>query len=192
MTGEKLDRRIRRTRRMLKQGLAELMREKDFQNITVKDITERCDFNRCTFYLHYTDTYDLLEKLENDTLHDFQAMINANHSQRNSSSLQPAITSVIDYLIENADICKVLFENKASSEFVKKFQDLICLNGAVIIREWLPNATDETLNYCFSYITSGMIGMVRHWFDTGMALERQEIIDRIERLIKASAMALLT
>ena len=51
---------IRRTRRMLKQGLAELMREKEFNDISIKDITDRMDLNRGTFYLHYADTYELL------------------------------------------------------------------------------------------------------------------------------------
>ena len=47
------DRRVRRTRRLLKQGLAELLREKEFKDISIKDITDRMDLNRgpfiCTF-----------------------------------------------------------------------------------------------------------------------------------------------
>lgn len=191
MAGEKLDRRIRRTRRMLKQGLAELMREKDFKDITVKDITDRMDLNRCTFYLHYTDTYDLLEKLENETLQDFQSMIDLNRSQASGGSLRPVIEPIADYIVENADICKLLFENKASNDFVRKFDTLICKNGASLIRERLPDATDEALDYCFSFITYGMIGMLKHWFDTGMKMGTREIVAMSDKLITAATAALL-
>ena len=75
MESQKEDRRIRRTQKMLKDSLIELMTERDFKNISVKDITERADLNRGTFYNHYTDTYDLLQKMESDVLADFQDMI---------------------------------------------------------------------------------------------------------------------
>ena len=89
MTEKMEDRRIRRTKRLLKQGFAELMREKDFQEITVRDITDRMDLNRGTFYLHYADTYDLLQKLESDVLDDVQRMIDEHSSEAGTGSLQP-------------------------------------------------------------------------------------------------------
>ena len=49
------DRRVRKTRALLRQGLIGLMREKSVQDITVKELCEACDINRGTFYLHYTD-----------------------------------------------------------------------------------------------------------------------------------------
>ena len=72
MENIKEDRRIRRTKKLLKQALAQLMDEKDFKDITVKDITERADLNRDTFYLHYTDTYDILNKIEDEILKNIQ------------------------------------------------------------------------------------------------------------------------
>jgi AcrR family transcriptional regulator len=55
------DPRITRTRSMLTAALSELMREKSFDAITVREITERATLNRVTFYAHYQDKYALLE-----------------------------------------------------------------------------------------------------------------------------------
>ena len=44
------DKRIRRTKKLLRQALASLMQEKEFQNITVTDVVRRADINRGTFY----------------------------------------------------------------------------------------------------------------------------------------------
>ena len=77
MKNEAEDRRSRRSRRLLKEGLLALMQEKRFSDITVRDITERMDLNRGTFYLHYPDTTALLQSVETDMLAEAQALIDA-------------------------------------------------------------------------------------------------------------------
>ncbi|MBO4881679.1 MAG: TetR family transcriptional regulator, partial [Firmicutes bacterium] len=57
------DRRAKRSRRLLKEGLLTLMQEKRFHDISARDVTESADLNRGTFYLHYPDTLALLESI---------------------------------------------------------------------------------------------------------------------------------
>ena len=67
---EKVDRRVRKTKLQLKQGLARLMQKKSIKEITVKELVDEVDINRSTFYLHYTDIYQMLEKIEEDAMID--------------------------------------------------------------------------------------------------------------------------
>jgi len=55
-----LDPRIRRTRAYLRKALIELVLERGYQGITIKDLADRACINRSTFYLHYQDKDDLL------------------------------------------------------------------------------------------------------------------------------------
>jgi len=57
---EKLDPRVKRTRQLLQQALADLIHEKAFGDITVQDIAARAEVNRATFYAHFVDKYALL------------------------------------------------------------------------------------------------------------------------------------
>lgn len=57
------DRRIGRTRQVLKEGFIAVMREKGFASVSVKDIADRANVNRGTFYIHYPDKYMLLEEI---------------------------------------------------------------------------------------------------------------------------------
>ena len=66
MTGK--DRRVRKTKTQLKAGLAGLLKEKGINEITVTELTEQVDINRSTFYLHYRDIYDMMEKIENELI----------------------------------------------------------------------------------------------------------------------------
>jgi AcrR family transcriptional regulator len=58
-TGE-LDRRVRRTRRRLKEAIGELINERDYGALTVQDIADRADVGRSTFYVHFESKEDLL------------------------------------------------------------------------------------------------------------------------------------
>ena len=186
----KEDRRIRRTKRLLKQGLALMMAEKEFKDITVKDITEKVDLNRSTFYLHYTDTYDLLEKLENDTLRDFQNMIEAYSTTDGSQSLRPMFEAIADYVLENSDTCRIMFENKASGNFFVKFKTLIERNGTVIIQNRIPGISQKNLEYYFAFIPYGAIGILKQWFNEDMKAEKDAVVDFANNIVETAAKVL--
>ena len=76
MKGETLDRRIRKTRRVIRQCLTELLKTKRIQDITVREISEKADINRGTFYLHYRDIFDLMEQIENELLEELEDVLN--------------------------------------------------------------------------------------------------------------------
>jgi AcrR family transcriptional regulator len=60
VTDEKQDRRVRRTRELLKTTLMRLIDEKGYDAVTIQDITERANLGRTTFYRHYQSKEDLL------------------------------------------------------------------------------------------------------------------------------------
>lgn len=52
--------------------LVDLMLEKEVGKISVKELTQKADVNRSTFYLHYLDIYDMLEQMENEFVETIQ------------------------------------------------------------------------------------------------------------------------
>jgi AcrR family transcriptional regulator len=59
----KVDRRITKSQESIKNAVIELMTEKRFDDITIQDISDRANVNRGTIYLHYTDKFDLLDRI---------------------------------------------------------------------------------------------------------------------------------
>lgn len=62
----KNDRRVRRTRTAIHSAFLKLIFEKDMNKITIKELCERADINKSTFYLHYQDIYDLEEQFKEE------------------------------------------------------------------------------------------------------------------------------
>lgn len=59
----RVDPRVTRTRKLIRDALISLLMEKSFESISVQDIAERATVNRATFYAHYTDKFALLDAL---------------------------------------------------------------------------------------------------------------------------------
>ena len=69
------DLRVFRTRRMIKEAFVELMEKKGFEAITVKDITTRARINRGTFYAHYEDKFDLMNKYQEEIMTEMAEIV---------------------------------------------------------------------------------------------------------------------
>ena len=79
------DRRVRKTKKQLRLALMELLAEKSAKSISVRELTERADINRGTFYIHYRDVGDLLQRLE-DEMADRLTALCKDHKPEGSSS----------------------------------------------------------------------------------------------------------
>ena len=75
MKEEILDRRVRKTRRQLKECLTRLLKEKKIQDITVRELAEMADINRGTFYLHYKDVFDLMDQIKNELIEEVESVL---------------------------------------------------------------------------------------------------------------------
>ena len=82
MNGEKKDLRYSRTDRLLQEAFLELLKVKSVDRITIRDLTERAGINRCTFYHHYQDIYDLLEQIEDGVMEHVLEMMRGFHPNR--------------------------------------------------------------------------------------------------------------
>ena len=85
--GEKRDLRKVRTETAIKKAFYDLLSEKtSFAAITIQDIADKAMINRSTFYAHYYDKYDLLEKYSSDLFSEIKdlSLISYNDQSRNS------------------------------------------------------------------------------------------------------------
>lgn len=186
------DRRARRSRKLLKQGLLELLREKGFSRISVRDITERMDLNRSTFYLHYADTTDLMRSLEKEILSEIQQLVDA-HMQETveGNSLRPVFEPLLDYVVANRETCAALFEAGSGSEFLPGLRGVVYQNGLQLIRARYHPINEEQLAYLFNFAAFGLIGLLKAWFDREMELPKEDLIRQADVMVTGAVSALL-
>ena len=65
-----IDRRILKSQKAIQNAFLEMLLKDGFDMITIKELTEKADISRKTFYLHYVDKYDLLNAVVNKHLEE--------------------------------------------------------------------------------------------------------------------------
>lgn len=177
------DRRVKRTRRLLKQGLTELLGQKQFSDISARDITDKMDLNKATFYLHYKNTYELLQDLETDLLEHAQEMIDQYDYDETVFSMRKFFEPFLDFVVENKSVCDTLFVNNASSDFTGKVVDFIYTNGAGMMKKRLPKLTSEDVDYILSFVAFGLIGLIKRWFEKNMSMSKEKILGMADEML---------
>lgn len=105
-----LDPRIVRTRKLIMEAFMGLAIEKEFKDITIRDITERATVNRATFYYHFFDKHDLLEKvLSEDVLQGVLQNVTA-HEAVSPDSLKDIFFSLLSFQNGLANQCARSYE----------------------------------------------------------------------------------
>ena len=97
---ERLDPRIRRTRQLLQDALRNLLEQKEFDKISVQDITEAATLNRATFYAHYADKFALLGELTRVSFLRLLAQRDVLFDGTCATAFHPIILAVCDYLAD--------------------------------------------------------------------------------------------
>jgi AcrR family transcriptional regulator len=95
------DPRIRRTRQLLQQSLAQLLRTREFERLSVQEITDAAGLNRATFYAHYPDKFALLECMVAARFHALLAERGVVFDGTCTSALQGIILGVCDFLTQS-------------------------------------------------------------------------------------------
>ena len=164
-----------------------LLDKKNFAYITVKEICEAAGVNRSTFYLHYTDIYDLLEQTENGLMDQFLAIIDKNHTSLTLQEFSDKLEQFFAILAENQPLCRALMSPNGDIAFVRKLEKLIAEDGVKTLR-LVSDEKDldaQDLNYVTSFFLSGCVGMIDLWLQDGCQQSAQHMADLSMKLLRA-------
>jgi len=178
---EKIDPRVRRTRGLLGQALTDVLVDKNFQAVSVQDITEKAGVNRTTFYLHFPDKYALLDynitTLFRQELE--RHMLNICHySPENLTSL---IVTVADFIMFANSHCESRpndqqFEALVEMAVKKQVQDILQAWGEKI--EF--GADPKTIGIAASW---AIYGLAQEWYHDKKRAEVGSFAHKISPLI---------
>lgn len=136
------------TKEKIKECFAQLVIEKGFDSVTVSDIARKTKLNRGTFYLHYLDKFDLLQKIEEDLLGGFKEEFEKGNGRTYGLCLMhpEVIISAMNFALRNNLFMKALISENGPLGFIEKFK--------VMLREHLRTQKDylATLNKRFGNV----------------------------------------
>lgn len=175
----KTDARVRYTKKVLRESLLHFMHFKAITEISVKEVCERAEINRATFYKHYKDCYDLLEQIENEMLEEYLSSI------ENVSNLdvRELVSSILDMIDKNRDLCELLAAGRLGDGLVRKMMDVAHKEGVAYWHTLLADTDEETIEMLFICLANGLLTLLLY---SNGKFSREKLIGFAENIVKSS------
>lgn len=192
MSGEQihttnLDMRQIKTRKALSNAFISLLQERDYDHISVSDITGRAGVSRPTFYLHYNDKSEvLLARLEEifSILEQLHIDTGASHST-DSRRLGKFIDSTLDVISKNERFFSLLVSGNAGTTVNRAIRDeMELLLSRFIESVYKRNRATATLPMVASFYAGGLQGLIATWLESGMEPPRDKMSALILQLFE--------
>lgn len=169
------DRRVRKTKKQLRNALTTLLLEKDIGHITVRDVADIADVNRGTFYAHYSDVYDLLHQLEDDMLSRLDEVGSRHQARAFDGKNFYYLTDLFTLAGEYSDIFYTLYCRSGDPEFPDKIFNRLKYQYLFEFLTIFGGGESDKLDYCASAIVAAMCTLAKVWIETGMRETPEEM-----------------
>lgn len=172
------------TARRMDEALLSLLYEKDFEYITIKEICERANVNRSTFYLHYENIGDLLL----ETIQLVNEKFSGSYSEKNFSiygkkrdelylMTDKWIIPYLEFIKENKHIYKAIHSNSNAFGVEKAFGDFFRKVFSPILSVY--GVPEEKHEYIMTFYRNGLASVIMKWVDNDCAESPEFIMDII-------------
>jgi AcrR family transcriptional regulator len=183
MDSKKVDGRITRTLTQIREAFVALLVEQGFEAVTVQAVTQRAGINRATFYRHYTDKYDLADRLVNGLFDEVLSEVNPSALPNVEPST--AVWQILFLHVQQyQDFYRVMlgpggipgFPERVRQEVETQMVQLIHNAGVNEAQLRMP------LSLAVRYMAAAQVGLIQWWLENDMPYSPQEAADFLLKL----------
>ena len=168
---------------LIRRAFTDLLEKKPIQSITIKELCALAGINRGTFYAHYTDIYDLWEQIEDEMLADFKQALKPLLQMDEHLTPVKITAGIFQCLGDNSDLCTVTLGDYGDKKFALKLINLgreTCMES---YSKYFEHASSQKIEYFYSFVSSGCIGLLQKWLSDGMVVPAAEVAQMAEDIM---------
>ena len=187
----KEDLRVQRTRKLLQQALIELTVEMGFAVVTVREITNRAMVNRSTFYRHYLDKYDLLNRYMDDVQAQVAeaALLAEKTAQTSPETVPSGLLVLVKHVQQNADFYGAMLGQHGDQFFIQRFRQMSEKRYHFLLSQHKEahDAKAPPIAMKLSYISYAGIGAILWWLENDQPCSPEQLAIWLGQLSMTSA-----
>ncbi|WP_394139432.1 TetR/AcrR family transcriptional regulator [Cytobacillus oceanisediminis] len=176
-----------RTKDHLKQALIELIKEKGYHSVTVKNIVDYASYNRSTFYIHYPDKIELAEDLLVSMLQGLEASVGKPYIPGHkvyTAKLNAPSFNIVSYTYKNRNFFELLnYDDTLPGLHIQFPQTILKIYKEQFIFETINNIP-VNMDYFKRYTAYGFYGLLQNWIQNGFKVSQEEFIEEVIDLTK--------
>ena len=158
------NKKIEKTRANILEAVLLLLQHKEINEISIRELTETAHIHRNTFYIHYTDIYDILAEVEENMCRKVKEMTDGMEPTQLKENLEVVLESVFEYLYQEREKCGLIMRYRGSVSSGKGLVESIFVKYLNAFPNTFNEASVE-FQVQFYYCTTGAMGIVRYWME---------------------------
>lgn len=176
----KIDRRVARTQEAIKKAFLELLAEKNFDSITIQDISDKANINRSTVYLHYLDKIDLLDKIMEEHIKNMADLCELNPDM----DWIEATVYCMEYLERNYLFFSTMLVSEGAPHFRRRFiqHNIKEFKKEVDVTKGKNLGQNEDI--VVEFVVNAYVGIVEWWIKNNMPYSPREMAEKVGELIE--------
>ena len=189
-TGDEImDRRVKKTQTAIRKAFTELIKEKgNVDEITIKEIVDRADISRSTFYTHYSDILELTDDISNMFAEEIaELVINTHKRIDGNESYDHIYLEVLNYMLDRKELTRVMLTDMRNTALSNRIADLIMERMEDYYRSKHRIHDENLLRGTATFWTSGVLGIMRDWARYDFKYDVNQMSDIITRSIATCA-----
>lgn len=179
MKQEKTDLRVVRTRKAIRDAFCAMIMEMDYQDITIKELTQRAMINRNTFYLHYDSIEALLRELQDEIAGEF---MEKQVSYTKMSDIRRMIQVFFAYMATQSPLQDRLLCSGSYQFFYDRVNQQV-MGHRKLMNRGAFGMDEASENIIFAYYGSITAILYRQWVADGKKLSLEEVTALATKLI---------
>ncbi|MGX8708695.1 MAG: TetR/AcrR family transcriptional regulator [bacterium] len=162
------DLRVTKTLTFIRNSFIELMDEKGFRNLTVNDIADKAMISRSTFYLHYADKYELLNKVTDEAILSILNLVEPEehivHGSLNYDGFRENLNAIFHSIEKDSLLYKLILNDNEHLGLCRKCEDVLKTR----LEESFEGEIQVSRDLFFELMASFYISMARWWLNHDM------------------------
>ena len=178
---EKVDLRIIKTKKAIRQTFTDLMSRKPLEEITVSDVAAGAMINRKTFYAHYASIFDIVAEIEDEIVDSVQRLLEGKRLEDILENPYDLFRDLNQILNNNIDLYGRLLTVSGTSNLVQKIIRMIRQQVGVTYQDKAP-LEPQTLDMVVHFLLSGLLAVFIEWYNTGRTQSIEKMSEQLSLL----------
>lgn len=177
----KKDQRSIRSSEMLYDGLAGLMRERDFAEITVTDLVEAANVGRTTFYRNFDEIEDILHMRNDQVFDGLKKYLSEYRKTIGFDNRSEMLKPILRYFYLNSEIIELLFIAHRIDIFSQSFRRLMEPFKPILVSK--NDVGEDYVDYLIAINTGVVTNILTHWIKSGKKQAPDDLADTIKLMM---------
>lgn len=172
--------RVMLTKRLLKEGMLELLTDKELQQINVSELCRVAGINRATFYKHYAIPQDVLREIEQDVVMDLR---NLAPKVQTVETAKEYLVDICTYLFDRRELLQILLKCKTDEDLLEMFNETNRHYWGQFGQRNEHSLDEDAATLMVTFFSSGAYYLIRRWLLEGVQKSPREVAEMVFRFV---------